>query len=166
MNKEMMLQTNLRFQQRKIMKLNKKYNVLTFSTKIRGLKAFAAEQKIREFKKLLSKSKGLQKSISSQRLEPKELIQRAVDNMNKVASQKNGFSSDFEEEKTLNDENVWEIYDFHRLVKVRKFAERYERSDNKSDRPFHKKVKSPLEIGEKVLVSDERLKKRCTWHII
>ena len=106
MNKEMMLQTNLRFQQRKIMKLNKKYNVLTFSTKIRGLKAFAAEQKIREFKKLLSKSKGLQKSISSQRLELKEVIQRAVDNTNKVASQKNGFSPDFEEEKTLNDENV------------------------------------------------------------
>ena len=43
--------------------------------------------------------------------------------MNKVASQRNGFSPDFEEEKTLNDENVWEIYDFHRLVKVRKFAE-------------------------------------------
>ena len=106
MNEEMMLQTNLGFQQRKIMKLNEKYNVLTFSTKIRGLKAFAAEQKIREFKKLLSKSKGLQKSISSQRLEPKEVIQRAVDNTNKVASQKNGFSPDFEEEKTLNDENV------------------------------------------------------------
>ena len=45
MNKEMRLQTDLEFQQREIMKLSKKYNVLMFTTKIRGGKAFAAEQK-------------------------------------------------------------------------------------------------------------------------
>ena len=45
MNKEMRLQTDLEFQQREIIKLNKKYNVLMFSTKIRGGKAFAAEHK-------------------------------------------------------------------------------------------------------------------------
>ena len=45
------------------------------------------------------------------------------------------------------------IYDFHRLVKVRKFAERYERSDIKSDRRFCKTF-------EKVLVLAERLKKK------
>ena len=49
MNEQMRLQTDLEFQQRKIMKLNKKYNVLMFSTKIRGGKAFSTEQKIREF---------------------------------------------------------------------------------------------------------------------
>ena len=55
--------------------------------------------------------------------------------MNKITSQKYGFSPDFvEEKKTLSDEKFHEIYDFHRLVKVRKFAERYERSDIKSDR--------------------------------
>ena len=57
-----------------------------FSTKIRGEKAFAAEQKTREFKKLLLKSKRSHKSTSSRRLEPKKLIQRAVNNMNKIAS--------------------------------------------------------------------------------
>ena len=46
----------------------------------------------------------MHKSASSRRLEPKKLIQRAVDKMNKIASQKYGFSPDFEEEKTLNDE--------------------------------------------------------------
>ena len=87
--------------------------------------------------------------------------------MNKIASQKYGFSPDFVEEKILNDEKFREIYDFHRLIKVRKFAERYERSDIKSDRQFRKKLRSPLEIGEKVLVPAERLKKkRCTWHIL
>ena len=49
MNKQMRLQTDLEFQQREIMKLNKKYNVLMFDTKIRGGKGFAAEQKISVF---------------------------------------------------------------------------------------------------------------------
>ena len=160
----MRLQTDLEFQKREIMKLNKKYNVLMFSTKIRRGKEFAAEQKIKEFKKLLLKSKTLHKSTSSRRLEPKKLIQRAVNNMNKIASQKYGFPPDFVEEKTLNDEKFREIYDSHRPVKVRKYAERYERSDIKSDRRFHKKLRSPLEIDENVLVLAE--KNRCTWHII
>ena len=56
---EMRLQNDLEFSQNEIKKLNKKYNVDVFSTKLRGGKAFAAEQKIREFKKLLFKSKQL-----------------------------------------------------------------------------------------------------------
>ena len=38
MNKQMRLQTDLEFKQREIMKLNKKYNVLMFRTKIRDTK--------------------------------------------------------------------------------------------------------------------------------
>ena len=34
-----------------------------FSSKVRGSKAFAAEQKIREFKKLLFKTKALDKKL-------------------------------------------------------------------------------------------------------
>ena len=105
MNKQMKLQKDLEFQQREILKLNKKCNVLMFSIKIRGGKAFAAEQNIREFKKLLLKSKRLHKPTCSRRLEPKKILQRAVDNMNKIASQKHGFSPDYVEEKPLNDEN-------------------------------------------------------------
>ena len=52
-NERMRLQTDLEFQQNKIKKLNKKYNVEMFSSKTRGGKAFAAKQKIREFKTLL-----------------------------------------------------------------------------------------------------------------
>ena len=59
----MRLQTDLEFQQNKIKNLNKKYNVEMFSTRVRGGKAFAAEQKIREFKKLLLKVKALYKKI-------------------------------------------------------------------------------------------------------
>ena len=68
---QMRIQTDFEFRQREIQKLNQKYNVLMFHTKIRGGKAFAAQQKIREFKKILQKSK---KCIS--RLHLKELNQK------------------------------------------------------------------------------------------
>ena len=48
---KMKLQTDQEFQQNEIKKLNKKYDVEMFSTRRRGGKAFAAEQKIRELKK-------------------------------------------------------------------------------------------------------------------
>ena len=54
---KMKLQTDLEFNQNQIKTLNKKFNVHMFHTKIRGGKAFAVEQKIREFKKILLKSK-------------------------------------------------------------------------------------------------------------
>ena len=58
---KMRLQVDLEFQQNQIKKVNQKYNVEMFSTKTRGGKAFAAEPKIREFKKVLFRSKRLHK---------------------------------------------------------------------------------------------------------
>ena len=43
----MRLQANLEFLQNEIKKLNQKYNIDMFSTKLCGGKAFAAEHKIR-----------------------------------------------------------------------------------------------------------------------
>ena len=48
---KMCLQTDLEFNQNKIKELNKKFDVDMFHTRLRGGKAFAAEQKIRELKK-------------------------------------------------------------------------------------------------------------------
>ena len=56
-NERMRLETDLKFQQNEIKRLNEKYNVEMFSSRVRGGKAYTAEQKIREFKKLLFKSK-------------------------------------------------------------------------------------------------------------
>ena len=72
----------------KIKKLNQKYNVEMFSTKIRGRKAFAAEHKIREFKKILFRSKRLHKSTKTSRLDAKKLIRNAVQKMNNTNLQK------------------------------------------------------------------------------
>ena len=54
---KMRLQTDLEFKQNEIKKFNEQYNVEMFHSKVRGGKTFGAEQKIREFKKLLLKSK-------------------------------------------------------------------------------------------------------------
>ena len=56
LNKIMRLQTDLKFQQNDIRNLNKKYNVKMFRTRVGSVKAFAAEEKIREFKKMLLKA--------------------------------------------------------------------------------------------------------------
>ena len=60
-----------------------------FSTKLRCGKAFAAEQKIREFKKLLFKNKRLHKATKTGRLDPRKSIRNAVQDINNVNSQKN-----------------------------------------------------------------------------
>ena len=70
---EMRLQADLEFLQNEIKKL-KKYSVDMFSSKLRGGKAFATEQKIKEFKKLLFKSKRLHKATKTAGLDPRKLI--------------------------------------------------------------------------------------------
>ena len=60
-NEKMRLQTDQEFQQNEIKILNVKYNVEMFSSRIRGGKAFAAEQKIRELKKIIFKTKNVYK---------------------------------------------------------------------------------------------------------
>ena len=102
-----------------------------FYTKITGGKAFAAKEKIREFKKILEKSKRMHKSNSTKRTEPKKLIQRATNNLNSIAFKKYGVSPNFVEENTRQDEKFLEVYDFYRLVKVQKYAERYKLDDKK-----------------------------------
>ena len=53
----MRLETDLKFQQNEIKRLNEKYNVEMFTSRVRGGKAYTVEQKIREFKKLCSKAR-------------------------------------------------------------------------------------------------------------
>ena len=160
-NERMRLQTDLEFQQNEIKKLNLKYNVEMFNSRLRGGKAFTAEQKIREFKKILFKSKRLHKILNSKkRLNSKNIIKKAVENMNKTNSQKYGLPPEIIEKKTLADDVYREVYDFYRLVKVSKAHNRYERYDLELDTKKKKKLREPLEIGEKVLVLAERIKKK------
>ena len=84
---KMHLQTDLEFEQNQIKKLSDEFNVDMFHTKVRGGKAFAAEQKTRQFKKILLRSKRFEK-ISNKRIRPNNLIKKAAQNMNQTISTK------------------------------------------------------------------------------
>ena len=68
----MCLQTDKEFDQNKIKKLNKKFDVEMHRTNLRGGKAFVAKQKIRELKKNLQRIKRIEK-IKKKRLKPKTI---------------------------------------------------------------------------------------------
>ena len=80
--------------------------------------------------------------------------------MSRTNSQKYGYPPETVEKKALSDNIFQEIYDFHKIVKVSKDAARYKRNDIRLDKKSRKKLRSPLLIGEKVLVLAERLKKK------
>ena len=91
-----------------------------FHTKIRGGKAFAAEQKIREFKKILLRSKRLEKE-RGKRLKPNDLIKKAAQNMIETVSTKYQLAPETIEKRSLNPNDgkyFQEIYDFMRLRKI------------------------------------------------
>ena len=157
-NEKMYLQTDLEFKQNAIKNLNKEFNVEMFHTKVRGGKAFAAEQKIREFKKLLLKTKRFTKD-QGERLKPNKLIKNAVENLNKTVTTKYGVSPENVENKTINSEFDREMYDFLRLKKVDNNNFTNNKYNARKDRR-QKKLRNPLYLDEKVLVLAERLKKK------
>ena len=97
-NDKMRLQTDQEFQQNEIKKINAKYNVEMFSSRIRGGKAFAAEQKIRELKKVIFKTKNAYKT-AKKKINSKKIIEQAVKNLNKTNSEKYGFTPEVIEKK-------------------------------------------------------------------
>ena len=115
-NKKMRLQTDLEFKQKKILALNKKYNVDMFSTAVRGGKAFAAEQKLRELKKRLSRLLVLQRNSKTKFKSPNVLIQKALENMNSIPTVKNGMEPNKVEKK------VFVVRSLQGLVKHQTFA--------------------------------------------
>ena len=157
----MCLQTDLEFKQNQILKPNEEFSVEMFHTWLRGGKAFAAEQKIREFKKLLLRGKRLEKQ-QGRRLKPTELIKKVTQHMNNVISTKYELAPETVEKRSLdpNDgEYFQEIYDFMRLRKIgnnRLQNEKYSEKLGKRKR----KLRIPLNLDEKVLVLAERLKKK------
>ena len=155
---KMRLQTDLEFQQNEIKKLNKKYNVEMFSTRVRGGKAFATEQKNKRFKKMLLKAKTLYQR-NKMKFKANELIRKVTTNMNKTKTRKYQIEPENVGKKSLTDDIFKEKFDFYRLAKIGKENKRYERYMTKKD-SNKRKLRDLLNIGEKVLVLSERLKKK------
>ena len=82
--------------------------------------------------------------------------------MNKTNSQKYGIPPEEIEEKSLATNEFREVYDFYRMVKVSKEADRYECSDIRFDKKLRAKLRNPLLVGEKVLALAERLRNKDT----
>ena len=158
-NEKLRVETDKEFQQNEIKKLNQKYNVEMFSARLRGGKAFAAEQKIRELKKVIFKTKKAY-NLTKKKINSKKIIEQSVKNLNKINSEKYGLPPEVIEKKTLENDVFKEVYDFYRLVKVSKDANRYERYNERIDKKQKRKLREPLNIDEKVLVLAERIKKK------
>ena len=154
--KKMKLQVDQEFQQVRIVKdLNDLNNVEMFSTSLRGGKAFAAEQKIRELKTRILK-------LNSQKLNvtPKKITEMLTANMNKQPSKKYGFSPEEVEGRALESEKFRTVYKMRRLVKADNLNQRQDRYDKKQYSRKIKKLRKNLNIGEKVYVLAERIKKK------
>ena len=64
------------------------------------------------------------------------------------------------EEKSLENSYFTDIYDFDRLVRVKEYKDRAVRYMEKQDKQKRRKQREPVNIGEKVLLTAERLKKK------
>ena len=154
----MRLQTDLEFQQNKIKNLNEEFNVTMYSSKIREGKAFAAERAIRDFKKILLRSKRIEQA-SGRRIKPYNLIKKATNNLNNKVMLKYGVAPKEIEQRSLDDENYAELFDFKRLYEVGIHNERLQRYNEKIT-SRKQKLRDPLEVGEKVLVLASRIRKK------
>ena len=129
------MQTDLEFKQNQIQKLNDEFDIELFHTKVRGGKAFTEEQKIREFKKILVRSKGFEKSRKN-RIKPNDLIKKETQNMTETISTKYQLAPETIEKRSLNPNDrkyFQEIYEFARLIKIEKNQMRNVRYDRKID---------------------------------
>ena len=124
--KKMGMQVDQEFQQIRTNDLNKQNNVQMFTTSVRGRKAFAAEQKIRELKTRIAKLKS-----QKLKLTPKKIIEMSTANMNIKPSIKYGISPENIEDKALNSEIFKTLFNMHRIEKTGKLAARMDRYDKK-----------------------------------
>ena len=92
----MRLQVDNEFQHVKLKDLNDQNNVEMFTSSVRGGKAFAAEQKIRELKTRISKLNAQKLKIS-----PRKIILNSANNMNNIKSEKYGLSPEEIEKKSF-----------------------------------------------------------------
>ena len=117
--KNMKLQVHQEFQQVRIKFLNDLNNVEMFSSSLRGGKAFAAEQKIRELKTRTSELTNQKLKIS-----PNKITEMSTINMNVQPSKKYGFPPEEVEKRALQSERFRTVYNTHRLEKTDKLNQR------------------------------------------
>ena len=117
--KRMRLQVDNEFQQVKIKDLNNINNVEMFTSAVRGGKAFAVEQKIRELKTRIAKINAQKLKIS-----PAKIIEKSVANMNLRPSEKYGIPPENVERRALSNECFKTIFNMKRIEKTQRVHRR------------------------------------------
>ena len=112
--KRMRLQVDNEFQQVKIKDLNDENNADMFTSSLRGSKAFAAEQKIRELKRRTAKLNAQKLKIS-----PIKILQSSVLNMNIMKSVEYGLSPEEIESRSLAGERFKTVFNMHRIINTK-----------------------------------------------
>ena len=152
----MRLQVDQEFKKNNIKEINKRFNVEMFSTKMRGGKAFAAEQKIRELEKRISKLR----LIKSKSGNLHKLIKMSVNNMNKTNSVKYGLPPENIENQSFSSEKFRLGFNFDRIKEVSKVHKALDKNHKKLYSRKKKKLRADLAIGENVLLLAERIKQK------
>ena len=147
----MLLQVDNEFQQVKIKELNDANNVEMFTSSIKGGKAFAAEQKIRELKTRISKLKTQKLKIS-----PTKIIKNSTLDMSLMKSVKYGLSPEEIERTSL----VSEKFNIHRLQKTKKLHDRLDRYDVRKYSTKRMKLREELFVDKKSLFLLKELKRK------
>ena len=130
MQQIMRMQTDNEFQQVKMKDLNSNYNVAMSMTNVRGEKAFAAEQRIRELKRRILKLK----TISDQnkaKISPTTIIKRSAENINNFKSEKCKLTPNEIEKKSLENQRFRTEFNFERINISKKTSNRPDRYDRK-----------------------------------
>ena len=96
------------------------------------------------------------------RIKPNDLIKKAAQNMNETISTKYNLPPETIEKRSLDPTDgkyFQESYDFVRLRNIENSQMRNDKYDQKIDKR-KRKLRSPLNLDQKVLVLAERLKKK------
>ena len=113
--KRMRLQFDNEFQQVKIKSLNDENDIEMSTSSVRGGKAFAAEQKIRELK-----ARVLKLNAQKLKIAPTKIVQNSALNMNLMKSIKYGLSPEEIESQSLKKVNDSEYYSICTELKISK----------------------------------------------
>ena len=93
-------------------------------------------------------------------MKPSNIIRKATNNMNKTPSEKYGVEPDTIGKKSLASESFRITYDFHRLKKIKKNADRLNKYENRIGCRKKTRLRQKLQPGGNVLVLAERLRKK------
>ena len=143
-NKLIRLQVDNKFLQVKLKDLNEANNAEMFTTSVRGGKAFAAEQKIRELKTRIAKLNAQKLKISLTKI-----ILSSVSNMNNTLNKKYGLISEEFEQKSLSNERFRIIFNMHQIEKTKLTHERLKRYDDKKYKTKKENLRENLSLTKK-----------------